>query len=106
MSTFILFRESHLEGLKHDKNKEDWTLVPWTAMDQVVAGLTYGANKYDRHNWKKVDPQRYHAAAMRHISAYLQGKVIDRESGLHHLAHACCNLLIALEHDTTNIGTD
>ena len=94
------------KGMKYDEGKPDWTLVPFNAMDQVVSGLTYGATKYDRHNWRKIEPLRYHAAAMRHISSFMQGQVIDRESGLHHLAHAICSLLIALEHDTNqrNIG--
>ena len=39
---------------------------------------------------------RYFSAAHRHIHAWVGGELRDRESGLPHLAHAvCCLLLLA-----------
>ena len=87
------------EGVKYDQEKPDYSLVPFGAMDQVVKVLTYGAKKYDRFNWEKVESRRYQAAALRHISAYMQGEKIDPESGVNHLAHAICSLLFLTDFD-------
>lgn len=83
-------------GLKFDQEKPDYSLLPFGALDEVVKVLTYGANKYDRFNWEFVEDNRYQAAALRHISAYMQGELDDPESGYTHLAHAVCNLLFLM----------
>jgi|MEHZ01.4.fsa_nt_MEHZ011041097.1_4 hypothetical protein len=92
-------RANELGGIKYDGEKPDYSLVPFEAMDEVVKVLTYGAAKYDRFNWTKVEPRRYQAAAMRHISSYMQGEKIDPESGINHLAHAVCSLLFLTDFD-------
>ena len=62
--------------------------------------MEFGAKKYDRKNWAKVDDkERYIAAPLRHILAYQQGEKLDKESGISHLAHAICSLLFLLELD-------
>jgi hypothetical protein len=85
------------QGMKFDKNKPDYSLLPFAAVDEVVKVLTYGAAKYDRFNWEKVEAVRYQAATMRHFSAHMQGEKIDPESGISHLAHAICSLLYLLD---------
>ena len=89
------------KGMKFDDGKLDYTLVPWDGMDEVVKVLEFGAKKYARDNWKKVEhaETRYLAAAFRHIIKYNEGELTDKETGLSHLAHAtCCMLfLLALE---------
>lgn len=87
------------KGIKHDGEKPDYSLVPFGALDEVVKALTYGANKYDRFNWKNVEDVRYQAAALRHISSYMQGEKHDPETGLNHLAHAICSLMFLVEFD-------
>lgn len=59
--------------------------------------LDYGAEKYERAGWKKVDAERYDAAARRHKRARDLGETIDAESGLPHLAHEICNNLFELQ---------
>jgi hypothetical protein len=85
------------QGMKFDKNKPDYSLLPFAAVDEVVKVLTYGAAKYDRFNWEKVEAVRYQAATMRHFSTHMQGEKIDQESGISHLAHAICSLLYLLD---------
>jgi hypothetical protein len=85
------------QGMKFDKNKPDYSLLPFAAVDEVVKVLTYGAAKYDRFNWEKVEAVRYQAATMRHFSTHMQGEKIDPESGISHLAHAVCSLLYLLD---------
>ena len=87
------------EGMKFDSDKPDYSLVPFAALDEVVKVLTYGAKKYDRFNWEKVERHRYEAAALRHISAYMQGEKYDPETDINHLAHAVCSLLFLTQFD-------
>jgi hypothetical protein len=87
------------EGIKYDKEKPDYSLIPPTALNGVVKVLTFGAEKYDRHNWKKLDnlDDRYFAAAQRHLWAVMRGETHDPESGEHHYAHALCCIMYLLE---------
>jgi hypothetical protein len=84
-------------GIKFDQEKPDYSLVPFGALDETVKVLTYGARKYDRHNWKYVDDIRYQAALMRHFSLYMQGEYDDPETGISHLAHMACSVLFLLQ---------
>ena len=82
-----------LTGMKFDGGKRDFTLLPWAGVEEIVKVLEFGAQKYDRDNWKHVDDaqHRYTKAAFRHLIAYDKGEINDPESGLPHLAHlGCC----------------
>ncbi len=89
------------DGKKDDDGKLRYDLVPWAALDEVVRVLGHGARKYGDENWRRVKrlEDRYPAAALRHLSAYLQGETNDRESGMNHLAHAVCSLMFVLATD-------
>ena len=80
-------------GIKGDGGKEDWSLVEWPLLTEMTKVLTFGAQKYERANWKKVSRTRYEAALMRHWVAYLSGEIVDPETGLAHLAHVNCCLM-------------
>ena len=88
-------------GIKHDKEKDRWDLLPIQPIIYVVKVLTFGAKKYAPDNWKNVTPykDRYYAAAMRHITAWRSGKLLDKETNLPHLAHAICCLIFAIWRD-------
>ena len=84
---------------KHDKGKPRMDLLPHRALMQIADVLTFGVEKYDAHNWRKGLPwSRLVAAAYRHLGAFNEGETFDRESSLHHLAHACCCLMFLLEY--------
>jgi len=93
------YNEKKKEGVKYDKEKPDYSLLPAYALEDVVKVLTFGAEKYDRHNWKKLDnlEDRYFAAAQRHLWAVMRGETHDLESGKHHYAHAICCIMYLLE---------
>jgi hypothetical protein len=95
-------------GTKHDAGKPRYDLLPWSALDDVAAVLTYGSKKYAPGNWMKVPDgrARYSAAALRHLSAYLRGELLDPESHLPHLAHATCCLLFLAWFDQSGSGND
>lgn len=86
-------------GRKDDNDKPMMDLIPPRAELALAQVLTFGAQKYGAWNWSQVDDleRRYLAAVMRHINAYRAGEVMDRESGLPHLAHAMCCLAFLIE---------
>lgn len=84
-------------GVKHDNGKIDWSLIPIEAMDEVLKVFQFGAEKYERWNYRKGFKQsRLIAAAFRHITAHMRGQDFDEESGMRHLAHAGCCILMLL----------
>ena len=89
-------------GRKFDGNKLEYGLIPPLALEATVDVLTFGAQKYERDNWKRVpdSKRRYYDALQRHLWAWKKGEIIDPESGKHHLAHAMCCLMFLYEHDT------
>ena len=88
-----------MTGIKYDSKKPDYSLIPPHALDDVAKVLTYGAQKYDRHNWKQLKnlDTRYFAAAQRHLWALQRGETMDEETGIHHAAHAICCIMFMLE---------
>jgi len=88
---------------KYDNGKPRLDLVPPAIIEAVGEVRTYGIKKYgDSESWKTVEPERYRAAMMRHLCAYLRDpESIDEESGINHLHHAACNIAFLLEMEKT-----
>jgi len=88
------------DGIKHDGGKEQWSLLPFDVLRDVVRVLMYGAGKYSKDNWMYVKPkERYFDACIRHMTAWQVGEKFDSETGVNHLAHAICCLIFLLWHD-------
>lgn len=85
-------------GRKFDGGKLRFDLVPASALELIVAAITYGADKYGDSNWRMVESgrARYFAALMRHAWAYARGEACDPETSLPHLAHAGACILFLL----------
>ena len=98
----MAFKAQVQTGMKFDSGKLDYTLLPWDGIEEVVKVLEFGAKKYARDNWKKVESQRYMAAAFRHLVAHSKGELTDSETGLSHLAHASCCVLFMLSLEKQN----
>jgi hypothetical protein len=93
------------EGRKDDQGKNRLDLLPFTALEEVGKVLTHGASKYGDHNWKKgMKWSRLLGAALRHVFAWASGAGKDSESGLSHLAHAACCILMLLEYELWRMG--
>ena len=92
------------DGIKYDSAKPRMNLLPPKAIVEVSKVLTFGAEKYDAENWRKLDDlqNRYTAGALRHIFAHMDGEQLDPETNLSHLAHALCCLLFKLEIELEN----
>ncbi|MCH9664617.1 MAG: DUF5664 domain-containing protein [Gammaproteobacteria bacterium] len=89
------------EFKKFDSGKTDYTMAPWESIEDMIAVMEFGKQKYGRDNWKECkEPSRFAAAAMRHLVEYMKGNHNDEESGEKHLAHAMCcvNMLNWLEY--------
>ena len=87
----------HEGGAKHDTSKTRYDLVPVEAIEEIARVLTFGSQKYGDRNWEKgIKYGRVFAACMRHLWAWWGGEEKDKESGLHHLAHAGCCVFFLL----------
>lgn len=96
-----------MSGIKYDTGKNDMGLlfreVPY-ALEELSKALQMGSEKYGVGNWLKVEDgnNRYLSALVRHLTAYHQGELLDKESGLSHLAHVAVNALFILDLETRN----
>jgi hypothetical protein len=84
-------------GLKYDENKPRMDLLDWTALEGLAKVLTFGANKYEAHNWRKgLEYSRVISAMLRHLAAVQRGEDVDPESGLPHVDHiGCCWMFLS-----------
>lgn len=84
---------------KADAGKLQLTLVPRKIIYSIAKVRKYGTAKYgEKDNWKRVEPDMYWEATLRHIlAAWEDYNAVDPESGLLHIEHASCNLAFLLE---------
>lgn len=96
-----------LEGKKHDGGKPPMALLSSDALFEIAKVLEFGAIKYDAWNWKGgFKWTRVASAVLRHIFQWLRGEDKDPETGLSHLAHACCGLMFLLDFEVNHLGED
>lgn len=95
------------QGARFNDGKLRMSLVPASFARYCAAGLTYGAVKYEPHNWRKgFDWSQVLDSLHRHIGAFSEGEDVDDESGLPHLALAACNLAFLIEFFDKGKGND
>ena len=89
----------HDQMIKADAGKEELRLVPMEIMRNIATIRTYGNNKYkDPESWRRVAPERYIDAMMRHAIAFVENPTsVDEESKLPHLHHLACNVAFLCE---------
>lgn len=84
------------KGVKYDLNKPDLSLIPKEPLWELARVLMEGEKKYGRWNWQGgIDTHRLTAAAMRHITQFNDGELLDEETKTSHLLNACANLFFA-----------
>lgn len=82
--------------IKYDNGKPMVSLVEPQFTLGVGKVLTFGAEKYERENWKLLsEDERYRIkdATYRHLLKYLDGEKLDEETGLSHLYHLTANAM-------------
>jgi hypothetical protein len=78
---------------RYNKGKPRLGLIPPQIIEGLGYVLAFGAEKYDENNWKKgLTDEECLSSCLRHITKFQRGEMYDDESGIHHLAHAACNL--------------
>lgn len=89
------------EGVKFDSQKLRWDLLPFDALEEVVKVYTYGATKYDDRNWEKgIKYSRVYGALLRHLMAWVGGKIFNKEDGnVLHLSQVVWNALALLTYE-------
>lgn len=94
-------------GGQKGKKPEQYSMIPVDPLAEVARVYGYGAQKYDRDNWRKGYAWSLSLdALLRHIEQFRRGERLDTESGRHHLAHAAFHLFTLMEYDSKGLGTD
>lgn len=97
------------EAIKHDEGKARLDLIPPQALLDIAEVLAYGAEKYSDHNWREnggMEYSRLYAAAQRHMLSFWDGRTLDSETGMSHLAHAACCIIFLMSYEAEDIGKD
>ena len=82
------------QAMRYNQGKLQWDLVDFPSLEGMVRVLEFGAQKYDRDNWKKGLPMRAQCSSiMRHLVALFSGEIIDPETGIEHYHHIMCNAM-------------
>ena len=64
-------------------------------IEEASRVFEFGAKKYSEWNWAKGMPWGVPTGCiLRHIRAVLRGEDIDQDSGLAHIGHVVCNLIM------------
>ena len=91
--------------IKNDETKVRLELLDPDFILGVGKVLTFGAEKYEAYNWQratKEDRERIKGAMLRHQLAYMNGEILDPETGLNHLYHASCNAMFLVYFDSND----
>ena len=84
---------------KADAGKPHPSYCPVALIEGVIAVREHGTAKYgDPENWRKVEPERYWQAILRHTLAIWEHPyAVDPESGLLHIQHIATNIAFLLQ---------
>lgn len=89
------------QGAKLDTGKPRMDLLPASLLLGVAEILTFGAQKYAAHNWRKgINYSRIYSSLQRHLNAWHSGEEFDPETGKSHLWHAGCNIAFLIEYSS------
>ena len=96
-----------MKGLRFDKGKIRFHLVPPAFERALARHFHIGALKYEPRNWEHgMEWSRVYNPIRRHLDAFIEGEAYDEETGSHHLicaAWGCCVLFI---YQLRGIGTN
>lgn len=82
-------------GARYNDGKVPYELIPGMALEDCARVFDYGRRKYAAWNWAKGMAWMVpFGCLLRHLHAWARGEDNDPESGLPHLGHAMCNLVM------------
>ena len=93
-------------GLRYNEGKVPMEMIPLHLLDgaaQVFHQVTTREkNPYPPWNWARgMDWSEPYACMIRHLKKWYRGKDNDEETGLNHLHHVMCNLLMLIHYIDT-----
>lgn len=91
------------------KGKLRWSLLPTSAVEEVVRVLEFGAQKHSLNGWREdggMSWTEFLDALERHLHDFKRGKDFDDETKLVQMAHIACNALFLAEYQLKKIGRD
>jgi hypothetical protein len=92
--------------MRFNAGKLRWGLMWFPSIEETIAVLEFGAEKYSPDNWKKgLNREEILESTQRHLVALFKGEEIDPESGLPHTAHINCNSMFYAYHKKNNSFT-
>lgn len=87
------------KGSMDDPNKPPLSLIPRTLLLGIGRVLGRGAKKYARGNWMRgMSYSEVLDAAMRHLTAVVDGEDFDPETGERHIYHVGCCIAFLSEY--------
>lgn len=95
-------------GARFSDGKIRHDLIPPWPIEQIALIYSFGVRKYSENNWWGGLRWRkdVFGCILRHIWKWCRGEKNDKESGLHHLAHAAWNCIALMEYERNGIGID
>lgn len=95
----VITYEDTDQSAKFDAAKPHPSYCPVALIEGVIAVREHGTAKYgDPKNWRKVEPERYHEAILRHtLEIWEDPYAVDPDSGLLHLQHIATNIAFLLQ---------
>jgi hypothetical protein len=88
------------EGLKFDKEKQEWFAMPLEVLVPLADVFNAGEKKYEIFNCLQsfsTPSRRFYNAAMRHlVASQINPLAKDEETGCYHLAQVAFNVLLRL----------
>lgn len=83
---------------KENTGKPRLELLKRSALEEMAFIREFGIAKYQNDtDWRLNPVEDYAGAALRHIYKFVDGELVDKESGYMHLAHAMVDLMLAIE---------
>lgn len=90
-----------MTALRYNKDKPRLAyILQFPSVTKIIARIMeFGAAKYDEGNWKKggKPDDEYLNSMLRHLTAWQEGELYDKDSGCSHLGHAIWNLMALQE---------
>lgn len=95
------------EGLRYDKGKIRWDLLPWDVLKEIAEVYTKGAEKYAPRNWEKGMPwSKCWRPLLSHFYQWMMKKDRDEELGTYHMAMVAWNAMALMAYELRKVGTD
>jgi len=91
------------KAIKADAGKTDWAILPLDALEEIIKVFQFGEKKYARGNFANGEGLEYSRvlnSLLRHTTSFMRGEDNDPETGLSHMAHAGCCVLMLLHYIT------